>query len=528
MNIENLKPQKIDSYHFIEFLSEKNKEWIPKDQRKTILLLSDDMTRESGVANMSREIVMATCHRYNWLQVGALINHPQKGQIIDISQNIAEVTGVEDPFVQIIPYANSYGEPRLIYQIFNERKIDMVVHFTDPRYWQWLYDISYFIRQRCPLVYYHVWDNDPSPVFNKGSYMSDDVIITISRLTNMVVKDVIKDRKDEVKLYHIPHGVNPNVFYPMLEVGEKFIEQKNGELIELKSIKDIYNNLSSSIVPANMANLEDFEKNKFVLMFNSRNIYRKKINNLLFAWNKFVESYVESIISVEHTTREDVIQEITSGKRYLRLFLRTEPLDQNGTNINKVIKDNFPNYVRKTIMIFGEKIAPNILNFLYNFADYTISVSNAEGFGLSTAESLMAGTPIIATVTGGLQDQLGFDIDKNLNLLELSQTNSSKSKKEILEFDRSWAIPLKPTRSLNGSLECPYIYDDNVDVNEIGSAIALAALNKVKNLDTFKSECRKFALKNFNSHKMGDQFISTFDEIFENWKPIEKVSITKI
>ena len=192
MNIENLKPQKIDSYHFIEFLSEKNKEWIPKDKRKTILLLSDDMTRESGVANISREIVMATCHRYNWLQVGALINHPQKGQIVDISQNISEVTGVEDPFVQIIPYANSYGEPRLIYQIFNERKIDMVVHFTDPRYWQWLYDISYFIRQRCPLVYYHVWDNDPIPFFNRGSYLSDDVIISISRLTDVMVKEAVK------------------------------------------------------------------------------------------------------------------------------------------------------------------------------------------------------------------------------------------------------------------------------------------------------------------------------------------------
>jgi glycosyltransferase involved in cell wall biosynthesis len=492
------------------------------------LLLSDDITRESGVANISREIVMATCHRYNWLQIGALINHPNKGKIINVSESIKEATGVEDPFVEIIPYANSYGDAKLVYQIFSERKIDMVIHFTDPRYWQWLYDMSYFIRQNCPLVYYHVWDNDPTPIFNKGSYLSDDAIITISRLTNMVVKDAIKDRIDEVKLYHIPHGVNPNVFYPMLAVGDQIIEQKNGDVTEVKSIKDIYDNLALSIVSPSAYNSESFNERKFVLMFNSRNIYRKKINNLLFAWSNFIESYVNAITDVEHTTREDVIKEIIEGKRYLRLFLRTEPLDQNGTNINKVIKDNLPDYVKKTILLFGEKINTNILNFLYNFADYTINTSNAEGFGLSTAESLMAGTPIIATVTGGLQDQLGFDIDEDMNLLELTKNNSSLSKREILEFDNNWAIPMRPSRSLNGSMECPYIYDDNVDIKEIGNAIALAALRKVKNPESYRNNCRKFALKNFNSHNMGDQFITTLDEIFENWKPVERINISKI
>ena len=42
------------------------------------------------------------------------------------------------------------------------------------------------------------------------------------------------------------------------------------------------------------------------------------------------------------------------------------------------------------------------LNYLYNMADITINVASNEGFGLTTAESVMAGTPIIVTVTGGL------------------------------------------------------------------------------------------------------------------------------
>ena len=46
--------------------------------------------------------------------------------------------------------------------------------------------------------------------------------------------------------------------------------------------------------------------------------------------------------------------------------------------------------------------------------DCTINISNNEGFGLSTAESLMAGTQIIVNVTGGLQDQCGFKNGKSL------------------------------------------------------------------------------------------------------------------
>ena len=42
----------------------------------------------------------------------------------------------------------------------------------------------------------------------------------------------------------------------------------------------------------------------------------------------------------------------------------------------------------------------------YNIADVTINISDAEGFGLATLESLSCGTPIIANMTGGLQEQV--------------------------------------------------------------------------------------------------------------------------
>ena len=51
----------------------------PKD-RKTILLLSDDLRMSSGIATMSKEFVMGLIHRYNFVQLGSAVNHPEKGK----------------------------------------------------------------------------------------------------------------------------------------------------------------------------------------------------------------------------------------------------------------------------------------------------------------------------------------------------------------------------------------------------------------------------------------------------------------
>jgi hypothetical protein len=43
------------------------KGYIPKDKRKTILLLGDDIRTHSGIGTMSKEIVLNTAHHYNWV-----------------------------------------------------------------------------------------------------------------------------------------------------------------------------------------------------------------------------------------------------------------------------------------------------------------------------------------------------------------------------------------------------------------------------------------------------------------------------
>ncbi len=108
--------------------------YIPKEQRKKILFLSDDMRVTSGVGVMSREIIEGTSHRFNWVQVGAAVSHPEAGKMIDMSDAINNEVGLTDASVKIVPY-NGYGDSRLIRQLIELEKPDAILHFTDPRYW---------------------------------------------------------------------------------------------------------------------------------------------------------------------------------------------------------------------------------------------------------------------------------------------------------------------------------------------------------------------------------------------------------
>ena len=82
--------------------------------KKTILLLSDDLRMHSGIATMSREIVLGTVHKYNWIQLGAAINHPEIGKVLDISEDVKKHTdqirkALEDAHNSIMTLRNNDG-----------------------------------------------------------------------------------------------------------------------------------------------------------------------------------------------------------------------------------------------------------------------------------------------------------------------------------------------------------------------------------------------------------------------------------
>jgi hypothetical protein len=172
-------------------------------QRKKILLLSDDFRMPSGVGVISRDLVIGTAHKYNWIQLAAAINHPEMGRGVDVSDSIANEFGVKDPYVRLFPY-NGYGDQNIIRFLMDTEKPDAIMHFTDPRFWGWLYQMEHEIRSKVPLMYYHVWDDTPYPHYNRDFYRSCDAIYSISKQTHNIVRQVLGDENvTDVTSLHI-------------------------------------------------------------------------------------------------------------------------------------------------------------------------------------------------------------------------------------------------------------------------------------------------------------------------------------
>lgn len=169
--------------------------------KKKILLLADDLRMTSGIATMAKEFVLGTVHKYDWVQLGASIQHPELGKVIDLNDDIRQRTGVADAKVKIIPH-NGYGDIDTIRKLLAEEKPDAILHFTDPHYWEWLYDNEHEIRQQVPLLYYSIWDNGPIPFYNSEYYASCDAIFCISKLTyGMINNTITKGKfKDEINI----------------------------------------------------------------------------------------------------------------------------------------------------------------------------------------------------------------------------------------------------------------------------------------------------------------------------------------
>ena len=156
------------------------KGYIEKSKRKNILFLADDCRIPSGIGTMSREIMIGSAHQFNFVQIGAAINHPDAGKAFDLSQDVNGITGIDDSSVMVYPY-NGYGDPEVVRALIEKHQIDAIIHFTDPRYWIWLYRMSAELRQRVPILYYHIWDDLPAPHYNRAYYECCDLLMGISK-----------------------------------------------------------------------------------------------------------------------------------------------------------------------------------------------------------------------------------------------------------------------------------------------------------------------------------------------------------
>ena len=94
------------------------KGYINKKDRKKILLLTDDIRVHSGVAQVGREIVENTAHKYNWVQIAGAIKHPDTGKIQDMSEAINEKMKIKDSSVHLYP-CDGYGDEKLVRMVID-------------------------------------------------------------------------------------------------------------------------------------------------------------------------------------------------------------------------------------------------------------------------------------------------------------------------------------------------------------------------------------------------------------------------
>ena len=457
--------------------------------KKKILLLSDDLRMTSGIANVSKQLVLGTVDKYDWVQLGAAIKHPEAGKVLDLNDSVREQTGVKDALVKIYP-SDGYGNPDIIRQLLMIEKPDAILHFTDPRYWIWLYEMEHEIRQSVPLFFYHIWDDLPDPKYNRDYYESCDWIGCISKQTYGITRRVWGwDREKhwtkpaDWQVTYVPHGINSELYKP--------------EDVPTEFKKSIFGD-------------KEYE---FVLYWNNRNIRRKQPMDAMLAFDKFREALPED-------KRDKVC-----------MLMHTAPVEEHGTDLPTFIEHCIP---ESNIIFAPNKYTEQELNYLYNIADVTINLASNEGFGLATAESVMAGTPIIVTVTGGLQDQCGFRERGSGKLLmeedyvEIGSLHDRHRKAGVVWGD--WVRPIWPVRSTTGSVPTPYIFDDRIDFEDVAPLI----------MDFYKMgrEERKAAGLKGRKHFMGEGLLSReamcktlvdgMEGAFENWKPKQKFKLIEL
>ena len=93
----------------------KKEGYIPREERKKILLMCDDIRMTSGISTMAREIVIGTSHRFNWVNMGGAIQHPDQGKRFDLNDDTNKQTGLTDASVYLYPL-NGYGDPTILKQ----------------------------------------------------------------------------------------------------------------------------------------------------------------------------------------------------------------------------------------------------------------------------------------------------------------------------------------------------------------------------------------------------------------------------
>jgi len=449
----------------------------PREERKKILLLCDDIRSNSGVGNVAKDIVVHTIEHFNWVNIAGAVKHPDKGKKLDISEAFEKELGIKDIECMIYP-VDGYGNAQLIRQIIKEESPDALMIITDPRYFEWLFMMEREIRKQMPIIYLNIWDDYPAPQYNESYYESCDGLFAISKQTKLINEIVLnKNAKDKV-LKYIPHGINTEFFFPKSK--------------EDKDYND-YLNFKKQLLG------KDYD---FTMLFNSRNMRRKQIPDALAAFRLFLDKLPKK------------------EAEKCAFVLHTEIVSEHGTDLETVREYLFGGKYDDNIIFSSKRLPTQAMHWLYNLADIQIQVSSNEGWGLAITEAMMCGTPFIATVTGGMQDQMGF-LDENGEWYTPS-IDLPSNHFGTLKSHGDWCFPIYPSSvSLQGSPKTPYIFDDRVSIQDTADAIMTAYKNR-KYLSELGLKGRDWALTEeigLTSKIMSERIIEGIEEVLDTFKP---------
>ena len=394
-----------------------------------VLTLSDHPLSPSGVGTQTKYVIEALLKsgKFEVISFGGAMKHQNYDPI--------KVEPYGDEW-RIIP-VDGYGTQEMIRSVLRTEKPDILYFMTDPRFYGWLWDMENEIRPLVPMVYYHVWDNFPAPHFNRRYYASNDRICAISKVT----RDIVAEVAPEVTLDYVPHAVDSNIFNPMTQ--EQINEVRERHLGD--------------------------DKDRVVFFWNNRNARRKQSGTLLFWFKKFLDKV---------------------GHDKAQLIMHTDPKDPHGQDLEHII-DHLGLDTDRQVLLSVQKVNQGDLATLYNMVDCTINISDAEGFGLATLESLSCGTPIIANMTGGLQEQIRSGSDL-------------------------FGIPLFPeSKAVIGSQDVPYIYEDRLSEGQVVSALEKMFVMTSEERQQLGMKGREHVMKNYNFETFNKQWVDIMTEIYE-------------
>ena len=324
---------------------------------------------------------------------------------------------------------DGYGNQDQVRAMVQQQKPDILWFMTDPRFYTFLWEIENEIRAHVPMVYYHVWDNYPYPQFNRPWYLSNDHVACISKLTH----DILQTVAPEVDSSYIPHAVDENIFKPLDPIIiDNFREERS---------------LSG----------------KFICFWNNRNARRKQSGTLIYWFKEFLDKV---------------------GHDNATLIMHTDTKDPHGQDLEAIIHEL--GLINGQVLFSRDKVSPAELAMVYNAADLTINISDAEGFGLATLESLSSGTPILVNMTGGLQDQ-------------------------VTDGETWFGRGLEPSsKAIIGSQQVPYIYEDRLNKEDFLEALTNLYEMPPAERAALGAAGREWTQKQFNF----DDFISRWDSLF--------------